>query len=178
MSAKISACTPRYCTVYAVSKGNLSIRPSDMQVDESITDDTSEISFSSSSSSNYTSTTQTDSGSVASYAALHSSSLATQRFQALSSLNQTLLSTTPGLNEASHSRGQSIDLGRENVATSSARNSDFGRALSRASSYRSIASDTESWVTGQNSVKGSPLASRLSSPNRQVIEISFFHWTR
>ncbi|XP_058721927.1 U-box domain-containing protein 35-like isoform X1 [Vicia villosa] len=167
MSAKISACTPRYCTVYAVSKGNLSIRPSDMQVDESITDDTSEISFSSSSSSNYTSTTQTDSGSVASYAALHSSSLATQRFQALSSLNQTLINTAPGLNEASHSRGQSIDLGRENVATSSARNSDFGRALSRASSYRSIASDTESWVTGQNSVKGSPLASRLSSPNRQ-----------
>ncbi|CAI8595827.1 unnamed protein product [Vicia faba] len=167
MSAKISACTPRYCTVYAVSKGNLSIRPSDMQVDESITDDTSEISFSSSSSSNYTSTTQTDSGSVASYAALHSSSLATQRFQALSSLNQTLLSTAPGSNEASHSRGQSIDLGRENVATSSARNSDFGRALSRASSYRSIASDTELWVTGQSSVKGSPLASRLSSPNRQ-----------
>ncbi|KAI5411313.1 U-box domain-containing protein 35 isoform X4 [Lathyrus oleraceus] len=167
MSAKISACTPRYCTVYAVSKGNLSIRPSDMQIDESITDDTSEISFSSSSSSNYTSTTQTDSGSVASYAALHSSSLATQRFQALSSLNQTLLNTTPGSNETSHSRGQSIDLGRENVATTSARNSDFGRALSRASSYRSIASDTESWVTGQNSVKGSPLASRLSSPNRQ-----------
>ncbi|CAK8564787.1 unnamed protein product [Lathyrus sativus] len=167
MSAKISACTPRYCTVYAVSKGNLSIRPSDMQIDESITDDTSEISFSSSSSSNYTSTTQTDSGSVASYAALHSSSLATQRFQALSSLNQTLLNTTPGSNEIIHSRGQSIDLGRENVATSSARNSDFGRALSRASSYRSVASDTESWVTGQNSVKGSPLASRLSSPNRQ-----------
>jgi hypothetical protein len=49
---------PRFCTVYAVSKGKLSIRPSDMQIDESITDDTSEISFSSSSSSNYTSTTQ------------------------------------------------------------------------------------------------------------------------
>jgi len=59
MSAKISVCTTRFCTVYAVSKGKLLIRPSDVQIDESITDDTSEISFSSSSSSNYTSTTQT-----------------------------------------------------------------------------------------------------------------------
>ncbi|XP_027190597.1 U-box domain-containing protein 35-like isoform X3 [Cicer arietinum] len=167
MSAKISVRTPRFCTVYAVSKGNLSIRPSDMQIDETITDDTSEISFSSSSSSNYTSTTQTDSGSVASYAALHTSSLATQRFQALSNMNQTLLSTTHGLNETNHSRGQSIDLGRENPATSSARNSDFGRALSRASSYRSIVSDPESWINDQNCLKGSPVATKLSSPNRQ-----------
>lgn len=117
-----------------------------------------------------------DSGSVASYAALHTSSLATQRFQALSNMNQTLLSTTHGLNETNHSRGQSIDLGRENPATSSARNSDFGRALSRASSYRSIVSDPESWINDQNCLKGSPVATKLSSPNRQVIEIflSFF----
>ncbi|CAJ2638538.1 unnamed protein product [Trifolium pratense] len=167
MSAKISVRTPRFCTVYAVSKGKLSIRPSDMQIDESITDDASEISFSSSSSSNYTSTTQTDSGSVASYAALHSSSLATQRFQALSSMNQNLLNTTPSLNETNHSRGQSIDLGRGNVATSSARNSDFDRGLSRASSFRSIVSDTDTWIYDQNSLKDAPLASKLASPNRQ-----------
>ncbi|KAK2385814.1 U-box domain-containing protein kinase family protein [Trifolium repens] len=168
MSAKISVCTPRFCTVYAVSKGKLSIRPSDMQFDESITDDASEISFSSSSSSNYTSsTTQTDSGSVASYAALHSSSLATQRFQALSSMNQNLVNTTPSLNETNHSRGQSIDLGRGNVATTSARNSDFDRGLSRASSFRSIVSDTDTWIYDQNSLKDAPLASKLASPNRQ-----------
>lgn len=58
-SAKISVCIPRFCTVYAVSKGKLFIRPSDMQIVGSIIDDTSETSFSSSSSSNYTSTTQT-----------------------------------------------------------------------------------------------------------------------
>lgn len=167
MSAKISVCTPRFCTVYAVSKGKLLIQPSDVQIDESITDDTSEISFSSSSSSNYTSTTQTDSGSVASYAALHSSSLATQRFQALSSMNQNLLSTNPSLNETNHSRGQSIDLGRGNVATSSARNSDFDRGLSRASSFRSIVSDTDTWIYDQISLKDAPLTSKLASPNRQ-----------
>ncbi|KAK2356908.1 U-box domain-containing protein [Trifolium repens] len=70
-----------------------------------------------------------DSGSVASYAALHSSSLETQRLQALSSMNQNLLNTTSGVNETNHSRGQSIDLGQVNVATSSARNSDFDRGL-------------------------------------------------
>ncbi|GAU33086.1 hypothetical protein TSUD_227450 [Trifolium subterraneum] len=65
MSAKISVHTPRFCTVYAVSKGKLSIRQSDMQTDGNIVDDTtSETSFSSSSSSNYTSAShsQTDLG--------------------------------------------------------------------------------------------------------------------
>ncbi|KAJ1376959.1 Zinc finger, RING/FYVE/PHD-type [Sesbania bispinosa] len=65
-------------------KENCPYGPSDLQIDHgSIIDDISETSFSSNSSSNYTSTTQTESGSVTSYAALHSSSLATQRFQAL-----------------------------------------------------------------------------------------------
>ncbi|XP_047153096.1 U-box domain-containing protein 52-like [Vigna umbellata] len=87
ISMKISVSTPRFCTVYAISKGKLSIRQSDMPIDGSIVDDASETSLSSSSSSNYTSTSQTESASVSSYAGLHSSSLATQRFQALSSIN-------------------------------------------------------------------------------------------
>jgi hypothetical protein len=63
MSAKISVCAPRFCTVYAVSKGKLSIRQSDMQTDGNIVDDTtSETSFSSSSSSNYTSTSHSQTG--------------------------------------------------------------------------------------------------------------------
>ncbi|MCI08213.1 U-box domain-containing protein 35-like, partial [Trifolium medium] len=82
-------------------------------------------------------------------------------------MNQNLLNTTPSLNETNHSRGQSIDLGRGNVATSSARNSDFDRGLSRASSFRSIVSDTDTWVYDQNSLKDAPLASKLASPNRQ-----------
>ncbi|XP_058753816.1 uncharacterized protein LOC131626995 isoform X2 [Vicia villosa] len=54
MSARISVCTPTFCTVYAVSKGKLSIRQSDTQIDGSTTDNMSEISFSSSDSSNFT----------------------------------------------------------------------------------------------------------------------------
>jgi len=56
---KISVSTPRFCTVYAISKGKLSIRQSDMPIDGSIIDDASETSLSSGSSSNYTSTSQT-----------------------------------------------------------------------------------------------------------------------
>ncbi|XP_061348922.1 U-box domain-containing protein 35-like [Gastrolobium bilobum] len=168
MSAKISVSTPRFCTVYAVSKGKLSIRPSDVQIDGSIIDDASETSFSSNSPSNYASTSQTETGSIASYATLHSSSLATQRFQALSSINQTLLSTSPGLNETKHSRGQSVDLGREIAATSSARHSDIDSALSRASSCKSIISDTESWIYDQISGKDVSLATEPPSPNRQA----------
>ncbi|XP_029124818.1 U-box domain-containing protein 35 isoform X4 [Cajanus cajan] len=167
MSAKISACTPRFCTIYAVSKGKLSIRPSDMPIDGSIIDDASETSFSSSSSSNYHSTSQTESTSVSSYAGLHSSSLATQRFQALSSINHSLLSTTPCLVETNHSRGQSLDLGRD-TATSSARNSDIDHSLSRVSSCKSFISDTESWVHDQISGKELTLATSLPSPNRQA----------
>ncbi|CAL0301759.1 unnamed protein product [Lupinus luteus] len=167
LSAKISLCTPRFCTVYAVSKGKLSIRPSNMQIDESIMDDgASETSFSSNSSSKYTSTSQTDSVSVATYTTMHTSSLATQRFQALSSINQTLLSTSSSITECNHSRGQSLDIGRENTATSSARNSDY--ALSRASSCKSIISDPGSWMYDQNSAKDVPLVSELPSPNRQA----------
>ncbi|TKY49847.1 U-box domain-containing protein 35 [Spatholobus suberectus] len=168
MSKKISVCTPRFCTIYAVSKGKLSIRPSDTPIDGIIIDDASETSLSSSSSSNYTSTSQTESASISSYAGLHSSSLTTQRFQALSSINHALLSTTPSLIDSNHSRGQSIDLGRENTATTSARNSDIDHALSRASSCKSVISDTESWIYDQNSSKDVPLATALPSPNRQA----------
>ncbi|KAL9321626.1 hypothetical protein ACSQ67_009679 [Phaseolus vulgaris] len=168
MSMKISVSTPRFCTVYAISKGKLSIRQSDMPIDVSIMDDASETSFSSSSSSNYTSTSQTESTSVSSYAGLHSSSLATQRFQALSSINSVLLSTNPSLSDTSHSRGQSIDLGRENTATISARNSDIDHALSRVSSCKSFISDTESWMYDQNSIKDVALATTFPSPNMQA----------
>jgi len=116
----------------------------------------------------------TESASVSSYAALQSSSLTTQRFQALSSINSALLSTNPSFADTNHSRGQSLDLGRENTASSSARNSDIDHALSRVSSCKSFISDTESWMYDQNSSKDVQLATTLPSPNRQVIEIPFF----
>ncbi|CAJ2638536.1 unnamed protein product [Trifolium pratense] len=162
MSAKISVRTPRFCTVYAVSKGKLSIRQSDMQTEGNIVDDTSETSFSSSSSSNYTSTSQTDFGSVASSAALHSYPLTTRRHKALSSIDQTLLSTSPNLSETNHFRGQSLDLGRKNDAISS----DIDHALTQASSGGSI-SDTESSIYGQNHAKYVPQGTKPPKPNRQ-----------
>ncbi|KAH1248230.1 U-box domain-containing protein 35 [Glycine soja] len=176
MSTKISVCTPRFCTIYAISKGKLSIRPSDMPIGGSIIDDASEseTSLSTSSSSNYNSTSQTESASVSSYAGLQSSSLTTQRFQALSSINSALLSTNPSFPDTNHSRGQSLDLGTENTATSSARNSDIDHALSRVSSCKSFISDTESWMYDQNSSKEVQLETTLPSPNRQVNETSFF----
>ncbi|CAI8595828.1 unnamed protein product [Vicia faba] len=162
MSARISVCTPTFCTVYAVSKGKLSIRQSDTRIDEHITDNTSEISFSSSDSSNFTSSTQTDSASVAPYAALHPSPLATRRHKALSGIEQTL----PSLNVTNHSRGQSLDLGRKNAATSSSKNSDIDHAISQASSSGSI-SDAESFFYDQNSAKFGAQVTKPPSPNRQ-----------
>ena len=59
LSSRISALAPRYCTVYAISKGKLaSIRPPDMDTNVSIRDDASEES-SASSYSSYTSSSLT-----------------------------------------------------------------------------------------------------------------------
>jgi hypothetical protein len=113
-----------------------------------------------------------DFGSVASSAALHSYPLATRRHKALSSTDQTLLSTSPNLSETTHFRGQSLDLGRKNADTSSSKNSDIDHALSQASSGGSI-SDTESSIYGQNYAKYVPQGTKLPTPNRQVIEFSF-----
>ncbi|XP_019427285.1 PREDICTED: U-box domain-containing protein 35-like [Lupinus angustifolius] len=167
LSAKASICTPRFCTVYAVSKRKLLIRPSDVQIDESIMhDDASETSFSSNSSPKFTSTSQIDSGSVASYTHMHSSYLSTQQFRARSSKNKTLLSKSSSISKTNHSRGQSLDIGRENTAMSSARNSDFAQC--RASSCKSIISDPGSSIYDQNFTKDVPLATELPSRNRQA----------
>ncbi|KAK4285215.1 hypothetical protein QN277_001943 [Acacia crassicarpa] len=152
LSAKISSCTPRFCTVYAVSKGKLfSSRPSDVEIDESLIDDSSETSCSTNSSLNSASTSQIDYGSVGSYTPINSSSLAAQRYQALSAINQTRQSTKAGLIENNHSRSHSLDLGIEQTAIySSTRNSDIDYALSRVSSCKSNLSDGESWNCYQN----------------------------
>ncbi|KAI9081393.1 hypothetical protein K1719_036656 [Acacia pycnantha] len=151
VAAKISVCTPRFCTVYAISKGKLSsVRPSDIQIDESFVDNSSENNGSTS-SSNYTSTSQSDSVTVASYGPSNSS-LKEQRFQALSSINQTVLSANPSFIESNHSRSQSLDIETEiNVTRLSARNSSIGYGLSRVSSCQSFKSEPESCLHVQNS---------------------------
>ncbi|RXH94866.1 hypothetical protein DVH24_024550 [Malus domestica] len=113
LSSKISACTPRFCTVYAVSKGKLSsVRASDAESVESVKYENSDTcSVSSSSSNTSSSQTGTDRGSVSSNSHFRSPSLPMQRFQALTNINQTLLSTKKNSNDTIHSRCQSQDLG-------------------------------------------------------------------
>lgn len=125
---------------------------------EALLDDTSETSFSSSSSSNCTYASQTDSGSVASCSVLHSSSLTTRRLKTYPS------KTSPSLNDSNHSEGQSIDLG--NAATCTSRNLDIDHALSQASSCRNI-SDTESCINDRKYAKYVPQVTKLPSPIRQ-----------
>ncbi|KAF5456243.1 hypothetical protein F2P56_025744 [Juglans regia] len=60
LASKISVRTPRFCTVYAISKGKLSsIRPSNIEMTRSLKDDSSEASYSTRSSSCYTSSSLT-----------------------------------------------------------------------------------------------------------------------
>jgi len=113
-----------------------------------------------------------DSGSVASCNALHSYAKETRRVKAHSSIDQTLLSTSPSLNETNYFRGHSLDLGRKNAAASSSRNYDIDHALSQASSCGSI-SDTESFFYEQNYAKDATQVNRLPPSNRQVIEFPF-----
>ncbi|OMO52195.1 hypothetical protein COLO4_37371 [Corchorus olitorius] len=159
LSSRISVCSPSFCTVYAVSKGKLSsIRPSDLETNGSTRDDCSEASFSSKSSTSYSSSSQTDSGSIASYAAFCSPSLPMQRFQALSTINQTYLhsrtssleisqSRSPDIN---HSRFHSLDvMGGKDDMSSNPSSSETGQVLSRNSSCRSLQSDQQSWLSDQ-----------------------------
>ncbi|GMI76632.1 hypothetical protein like AT4G25160 [Hibiscus trionum] len=161
MSSRISACTPSFCTVYAVSKGKLSsIRPADSEMNGSIRDDSSETSFSSKNSSGYTFSSQTEFGSVASYATFRSASLPMQRHQALATLNHAILhSRNSSLasnqfksiestesrsvdNSNSHSRCHSMDTVAGNDDMSSHPScAESGEAVSRNSSRRSLPTD-------------------------------------
>ncbi|XP_021686952.2 U-box domain-containing protein 35 isoform X2 [Hevea brasiliensis] len=117
LSSRISTCTPNFCTVYAVSKGKLSsIRPSDLETNGSIRDDSS-VTSSTNSSSSHTLSLQTDAVSIASYSQFHSPSLPMQRFQALSTINQGLLDTRTNSIETNHSRCQSLDVEVQAIST-------------------------------------------------------------
>ncbi|XP_022771551.1 U-box domain-containing protein 35 isoform X2 [Durio zibethinus] len=167
LSSRISVCTPSFCTVYAVSKGKLaSIRPSDLETNGSTKDDSSETSVSSKSASSYTFSSQTEFGSVASYATFCSPSLPMQRFQALSTINQTFLhsrtssveinqsrslessrSWSPDVN---HSRSHSLDIvaGKDDVSSLPSC-SETRQAVSPNSSCRSLQTDQQSWLSDQ-----------------------------
>lgn len=151
MSFRISTCTPSFCSVYAISKEKLSsVRPSDLESNQSIKDDISEISCSTDSSSSYTSSLQA--GSVASYAHFRSPSLAVQRFQALSSINQALLHRRTSSLDAHHYSCHYLDIEERKYGNSSSTSSDeMGQADNQASGWRGLLTDNHSWISDQAS---------------------------
>ncbi|CAL9008439.1 unnamed protein product [Prunus brigantina] len=172
LSSKISACSPRFCTVYAVSKGKLSsVRASDSESVASIRDDNSDTcSINSSSSYASCSQTGTDRGSVGSYSHFRSPSLPMQRFQALTTINQTLLSTKTNSNETIHSRCQSQDLGEGKDGMSSCpSNSDVVHTPSQPSSSGSFLTDNRSWTSDQAST--SDMVTDYSSESQANINL-------
>ncbi|KAG7035547.1 U-box domain-containing protein 35 [Cucurbita argyrosperma subsp. argyrosperma] len=149
----------RYCTVYAISKGKLaSIRPPDMETSVSIKDDSSEAS-SAHSYSSYSSSSLTDSSSslITSYSHFpsRSPSRPLQRFQALSTINQSLRTTKSSPIVANHSRCHSVDIEEPVDRLRSSPNVSYcAQTLSRASSCKSLPTDYKSWVPDEASSSG------------------------
>ncbi|KAI6696162.1 hypothetical protein NL676_016281 [Syzygium grande] len=148
LSSRISACTPSFCTVYAVSKGKLSsIRPSDLESSVSIKDDSSDTSCSAKSAS-YSSSSRGDTSSVTSHSHFHSPSLPMQRFQALSTINQSLHNTAKLSTQTNHSRCQSLQM-EEGDETDNG--SEVKSTMRQTSSVQSLITDAQSWISDQAS---------------------------
>ncbi|XAR71827.1 Non-specific serine/threonine protein kinase [Bertholletia excelsa] len=160
LSSKISECTPGFCTVYAVSKGKLSsLRPSDMEITGSIKDDSSETTSSTNNSSSYIPSSQSDSTNqslVASQSIFRSPSLPMQRFEALSTINQALLHKKTK-SEASDFQSLSLDtIEGEDVMSPRYSISDTDPPNSTVSSFRSLVTNSHSWVSNLASTSGGP----------------------
>lgn len=172
MSSRISACTPSFCTVYAVLKGKLSsVRPSDSETTGSIRDDSSETSFSSTNTSSQASSSQTewtDSGSATSYTHFRTPSLPMQRFEALATINHTLLHANTHSHGASNDKLLSSDSWEgEKPVGSFPVNSDIVGAKSQISSLGSSVTDNQSWTSEQAST--SDVATDFSSESQANI---------
>ncbi|XP_075649054.1 U-box domain-containing protein 35-like isoform X1 [Castanea sativa] len=153
LSSRISASTPRFCTVYVVSRGKLSsIRPSNTEMNGSFKDDSSETSCSSQSLSSHTSSSLTDYVSVASDSHFCSPSLPMQRFQALATINHNLLKTGTNSVGTNHSRCRSLDVEeRKDDMNSCPNKADSELALSWAYSCKTLPMDDQSWISDQAS---------------------------
>ncbi|KAK6132117.1 hypothetical protein DH2020_034142 [Rehmannia glutinosa] len=136
LSSKISECCPPFCSVYAVSKGKLSsMRPSDSETNTSFGDDSSETSSSTDNSSGLISSSQTDWTENESFSKFDSASLLEQRFQALSTINQTLLHKRMPSNGIVHPRSLSVDTS----------GSDLNYTTNGASRFKRSATHNHSW---------------------------------
>ncbi|PON92411.1 Mitogen-activated protein kinase kinase kinase [Trema orientale] len=166
-STKISARAPNFCTVYAVSKGKLSsIRPPNLETVRSVSDDKSDAS-SIITNSSYASGSQTDIGSATSSSNHRSSSLTMQRFQALKTMNQTLIRTRKDSFDSYCSRYQfsNLEEGKDDMGSCSI-TSDAERALSHISSSASMENDNHSCTSDQAST--SDVVTDCSSSESQV----------
>lgn len=165
LSSVISNCIPRFCTVYAISKGKLSsIRPSESGKVEGTRESLTDISSSSCKSSSYNCSSQSeqaDQSSTASCSLFHSTSLPQQRLQALDIMNQALLHRKINLNESIFSRSLSPKTGGrdddeddddedDDDDASSFLSCSFANDDYAASSFRSL-SEEQSWTNDQAS---------------------------
>lgn len=100
-----------------------------------------------------------------------SPSLPLQRFQALSTINQPLLTKKHSPIKADHSRCQSIDIEVVDGVRSSSHVSDCTQTLSRASSSKSSPTENQSWISDEASSSGA--FNDYSSCESQVIHLLF-----
>ncbi|KAK1392857.1 U-box domain-containing protein 35 [Heracleum sosnowskyi] len=128
LSSRISEGTPRFCTVYAVSRGKLSsVRPSDTETIKNVKDDMSDTSCSTSSSSGYSFSSRaewTEADSVSTHSQFQSPSLPMQRRQALSTINK----------KFHHTKVNSV----------------------KVSSNRNLVSDHDQWTSERTSTSSAP----------------------
>ncbi|KAL3521394.1 hypothetical protein ACH5RR_019543 [Cinchona calisaya] len=144
LSSKISECTPSSCTVYAVSKAKLAVRPSDSENSST----KQECSDTSSSSSNFSSTNSssraewTDQSWTASYSHLSPPPLPLQRFQALSTINQGVIHRRTSTDDTVYQRISSINVWeRDDDTNSSLSSSEVTDVYTAGSSFRSLEQD-------------------------------------
>ncbi|KAI3918749.1 hypothetical protein MKX01_042069 [Papaver californicum] len=184
IASKISECAPSCCTVYVISKGKLAtVRPSgtdrlikynnsdvksnssgsnkDENSDTLSTSDNigtilyerTDTSSSSGSDLNYSLQTDQE-ASMDSYSPIKYPTIDVQRFQALSTINQTLLNTKPSLH---HSGDPSVNERRDGRGSYSDR-------------YRSFQTDYPSWYSDQPASSNEP---QKSSSSDDQVDINF-----
>ncbi|KAL8539556.1 hypothetical protein ACS0TY_001240 [Phlomoides rotata] len=146
LSLKISESCPTFCTVYVVSKGNLSsLRPSDSETNQSFQDDSSDTSCSTDNSSSHTLSSIADStDGPFSHFRSASASLPMQRFQALSSINQTLIHKRMPSSGLLYLNNISLDVERSNGTNIRPAGSDVNDTSIQLSSFRGLVAENPS----------------------------------
>ncbi|RVW86225.1 U-box domain-containing protein 35 [Vitis vinifera] len=164
LSLRISECTPSFCTVYTVSKGQLSsVRPSDSDKMEALKRTVVTQVLPPVLQVTLPAHMQVFCGFIFSF----SFSFTTNATLSSSfNYNRTLLHTRTGSIETNSSRRQSLDIREEESFMSPCpSNSDIGYAPSQVSSARSFLTDDQSWISDQASSSDA-----LQSPRQEVRE--------